>query len=227
MTDRRDDLTAALRRCLRAGRGLAAGLLVVGGLAAPAAEPDPRLGAPFAPRERPALGSAAAPVVVLEISDFKCTHCRIFHEQVFPELRKAYIDTGKVQWLVLNAADDPGEQYAPAFLLARCALRQGRYWETLDTLFRIAPRPANFQTGLFGQRPGIDREALALCLNDRAMRAAVTLDFADYVRAKARGTPTFLVRMTARDGTRTETTIAGAQPLEHFRRVFDELLKAP
>ncbi len=227
MTDRRDDLTAALRRCLRAGRGLAAGLLVAGGLAAPAAAPDPRLGAPFAERERAALGSATAPMVVLEISSFNCTHCRIFHEQVFPALRTAYIETGKVRWVVLNASDDPGEQYSPAYLLARCALRQGRYWEVLGTLFQLAPRPANFQAGLLEKNPLIDRDALALCRQDRTVRAAVTLDFADYVRAKARGTPTFLVRMTARDGARTETTIAGAQPLEYFRRVFDEMLKAP
>lgn len=57
--------------------------------------PDPRLGAPFVRRERAVLGDESARVVVIEFSSFKCSHCRTFHEEVFPHLRRRYIDTGK------------------------------------------------------------------------------------------------------------------------------------
>lgn len=192
-----------------------------------AAEPDSRLGPAFARRERPALGSATAPVVVIEVSSFKCAHCRAFHEKIFPALRTRYVDTGKVQWVVLNASDDPSEQFAPIFQVARCALRQGRYWEVMTVLFEAASRPFSFVANSVKRSPQIDGAALDQCLGDRAVRNEVAADFAEYARLKAQGTPTFFVRKSEAGGRLTEATISGAQKLEYFQRVLDEVLKSP
>ncbi len=188
---------------------------------------DPRLGAPLAKRERAVLGADSAPVVVIEISSFKCTHCRAFHEKIFPQLRERYVTPGKVQWVVLNASDDPSDQYSQIFSIARCALRQGKYWELLDGLFQVAHRAPSSLTDLMAKSPLIDRGELEICLRDRAVRTEVGVDFAEYARLKLKGTPTFLIRKMSTDGTLAETTIAGAQTLEQFQRVLDEMLKAP
>ena len=58
----------------------------LGGVYVAASEPDPRLGPALARRERPVLGSATAPIVVIEVSSFRCAHCRDFHEKIFPAL---------------------------------------------------------------------------------------------------------------------------------------------
>ena len=190
-------------------------------------EPDPRLGPAFARRERPILGSATAPIVVIEVSSFRCAHCRDFHEKIFPVLRSRYVDTGKVQWVVLNASDDPSEQFAPIFQVARCALRQEKYWEVTGRLFEAAGRPFSFVANLVKKSPQIDGGALDQCLDDRGVRNAVAADFAEYARLKLQGTPTFLIRKTGADGRVVETTISGAQTLDYFQRVVDELLKTP
>lgn len=199
----------------------------LGGVDLAAAEPDLRLGPAFARRERPTLGSAMAPVVVIEVSSFKCAHCRAFHEKIFPVLRARYVDTGKVQWVVLNASDDPSEQFAPIFQVARCALRQGKYWGVMGQLFAVADRPASLVADFVKRSPQIDGAALDQCLGDRAVRNEVAADFAEYARLKAQGTPTFFVRRSEAGGRLTEATISGAQTLDYFQRVLDEVLKSP
>lgn len=188
---------------------------------------ETRVGPPFELTGRPVLGVNTAAVLVVEISNFKCAQCRTFHEQVFPTLRKDYIETGKIQWVVVNASDDESEQYGKIFPIARCAQRQGKYWELLDGLFSVAHRAPSVLEALVAKSPLLDRSELKICLQDRGVRSAVTKDFELAARLKIRGTPTFVISKWSADGKRTEATIAGAQPLAYFQRAFDDLLKKP
>jgi len=199
----------------------------LGGVYVAASEPDPRLGPALARRERPVLGSATAPIVVIEVSSFRCAHCRDFHEKIFPALRSRYIDTGKVQWVVLHASDDPSEQFAPIFQIARCALQQEKYWEVKGQLFEVAGRPFSLVASLVKKSPLIDGGVLDQCLSERDVRNAVAIDFAEYARLKVQGTPTFFIRKPEGGGRLTEAMISGAQKLEYFQRVLDEMLKSP
>ncbi len=197
------------------------------GAASAAKSPALRPGLPFELRDRPVLGSDAAGIVVVEVASFKCLHCRAFHENVFPALRERYINSGKIQWFVLNASDDPSDQFAKIFALARCVSRQGKYWEMLDSLFELAHRPPSFLEDMIVKSPKIDSGELDVCLRDRSTRTAVAGDFAQYLKLKLKGTPSFLVWKFSADGQRTETIISGAETLTYFQRVFDELLKTP
>jgi protein-disulfide isomerase len=202
-------------------------LLLLGDGTAASWAAEMRVGLPVELRDRPVLGANTAAIVVVEISNFKCTQCRTFHEQVFPALRKDYIETGKIQWVVINASDDESEQYGRIFSIARCAHRQGKYWELLDGLFSVAHRAPSVLEALVAKSPLLDRGELEICLADRTVRAAVASDFTHAARLKIRGTPTFVISKWSTTGQRTEVTIAGAQSLEYFRRAFDDLLKKP
>lgn len=182
---------------------------------------------PIDVRERPMLGLDTAPVVVVEIASFKCSHCRSFHENIFPTLRTEYIDTGKVQWVVLNASDDPADEFAKIFSIARCALRQGKYWEMLDSFFAVAHRPSSALTDLVAKSPLLDKGELEICLRERSTRTALTADFSDYRHLKLHGTPSFLVSRLASDGSRTDAAVAGLQTLDYFRQVLDKMVKVP
>jgi protein-disulfide isomerase len=186
---------------------------------------DPRLGGPLVRRERAVLGSPEARIVVLELSSFKCTHCRAFHETVFPKLREKYVGPGKVQWVVINASNNPEDQSSQIFLIARYALRQGKYWDIVDGLFQVGLRPPDVLADFVAKSPLIDRGDLETHLRDPSVHAAVAADFAEYVQLHIRGTPTFLVRRLDRNGVWTETRLEDFQPLDFFERVLDELLK--
>ena len=191
----------------------------------PAAEFRQRL--PMFLANRPSLGSAEAPIVVIEVSSFKCTHCRKFHETVFPRLIELYINPGHVQWVVLNASDDPSDQFSKIFDIARCAHQQGKYWDILDSLFQVAHRAPSMLESLVAKSPILNRDELDMCLRERATRTAVVADFSLYSRLKLKGTPSFLIWKMGPNRQTLETSIAGAQTLDQFQRVFDALLKTP
>lgn len=53
---------------------------------------------------QPMLGSDKATVKVAEFADYKCPACKYFSEEIFPQLKKDYIDTGKIQFYSYNLA---------------------------------------------------------------------------------------------------------------------------
>src|ERR1035438_631380 len=45
------------------------------------------------------LGAKDAPLTMVEFTDYQCPFCRQFHQSTFPDIRKKYIDTGKVRFV--------------------------------------------------------------------------------------------------------------------------------
>jgi protein-disulfide isomerase len=64
-----------------------------------------------------AEGKADAPVTIVEYASMTCTHCAAFHQNVYSDLKKNYIDTGKVRFILREFPLDP--LATAAFMLAR------------------------------------------------------------------------------------------------------------
>jgi protein-disulfide isomerase len=45
------------------------------------------------------IGSANAPVTMIEYASLSCGHCAAFHESTYPTIKAEYIDTGKVRYI--------------------------------------------------------------------------------------------------------------------------------
>lgn len=65
-----------------------------------------------------ALGKEDAPVTIVEYMSMTCPHCAHFHTTTFDEIKKKYVDTGKVRFIIREFPFDP--RAAAAFMLARC-----------------------------------------------------------------------------------------------------------
>ncbi len=208
-------------------RGFFTLLLALPVLAAAAPEIDPRLGAPFEKRDRPSMGSDKASIVVVEFASYKCSHCWDFLQTIFPALEEQYVKPGKVQWFMVPSSDNPADPASRIFAVGRCVQRQGKFWDQLAFLMSISSRPSSFVDDLVHKNPAIDAGELEFCLQDRETSRAVAKDFDEFHLLKIPGTPTFIIRKLHPDGSRTETTVRGLQPVEYFQRIFDELLKTP
>jgi protein-disulfide isomerase len=77
-------------------------------------------------------GQADAPVTIVEYASMTCPHCSHFHETTYPELKKKYIDTGKVRFIFREFPLD--QLAAGAAMLARCAGKD-KYFPLIDALF--------------------------------------------------------------------------------------------
>ena len=79
------------------------------------------------------LGDPKAPITLIEYASFTCPHCAHFHIQILPEIKKKWIDTGKVK---LIYRDFPLDQVAAkAAQIAECA-GNDRYFGVVDLIFR-------------------------------------------------------------------------------------------
>src|SRR5580765_8947214 len=80
------------------------------------------------------LGSKTAPITIVEYTDYQCPYCQRFHVTSFAELKKAYIDTGKVRFFSKDMPLDFHPNAMRAAMAARCAGEQGKFWELRDTM---------------------------------------------------------------------------------------------
>jgi len=169
-----------------------------------------------------ALGDPKAPVTIVEYASMTCPHCAHFQEVTFPEIKKRYIDTGKVRYIL---RDFPLDQLAAAaFILARCAAKddKDKYYTLIDTLFAQQPtwaveKPLPPLQAIFKQA-GLTEAAFNTCLaNQKAwdavesVRDRATKDF------KVASTPTFFIN---------GQKVSGALSIEEFAKVIDPYLKA-
>lgn len=86
------------------------------------------------PLEDHVMGKAEAPVTVIEYASMTCPHCKRFHEAVLPEIKKNYVDTGKVKYIMRPFPFDGDRRGEAAFMLALCA-PNNNYYAMIDALF--------------------------------------------------------------------------------------------
>ena len=183
------------------------------------AERDPEIDA--ADRGR-ILGAATAPVWMLIVSDFQCPYCRTWHDNSFAEIKKNYVDTGKLRLAYVNFPLRIHPNALPAATAARCASAQGKFWETQDKIFETQDKWKNLSNPVayfdsLASSTGVDGAKQKACSASGKMKALFDADEERYSRVGVQSTPTFYV------GSRI---ILGAQPTPEFRRVIDSVLAA-
>lgn len=149
--------------------GLGIGALDTGALAA-----DRRGDFELKPADR-MLGSRNAKVVLIEYASFTCSHCAAFHEEVVPELKKNYIDTGKV--LFVLRLFPRNQEDALAEKMARCA-PAARYFDIVGRLFRDQAQwafggKARAELIKIGQGFGLAPAAINRCMDSTADDARI------------------------------------------------------
>jgi protein-disulfide isomerase len=215
-------MTSSLFRSLAAAAALAAAGFVGPAIAqaAPAAQTD--AAALMAPGALPdeALGNPKAPVTVVEYASMTCPHCAAFDEETFPTLKKDYIDTGKVYYIL---REFPLDNFATAgFVLARCAPK-GQYFPVVHAFFKAQPQLAAAPDALkwiedFAKQVGFTPEQTQACLTNQKL-----LDDVMAVRQRAAekfgvdSTPTFFVNGKVH---------RGEMSVDELKKVLDPLLKS-
>jgi protein-disulfide isomerase len=144
------------------------------------------------------LGPANAPVTIIEYASMTCSHCAHFATTTMPELKKRYIDSGKVRYMLREFPLDP--LAAAGFMLARCAAKDdpNKYYALIDTLFQqqttwVVQKPVEPLQAI-GRQAGLSAQAFDACLANQSM-----LDKIESVRKTAteklgvNSTPTFFI----------------------------------
>ena len=175
--------------------------------------------------DAPWLGRADAPVTIVEFSDYQCPFCRRFYSTTLTELKKDYIDAGKVRYVF---RDYPLDQLHPharkAAEAAHCAGEQGKYWQMHDALFQNQGALDVLQFGERARLVGLDGPAFDRCLSSGRNVPRIERGLADGRAAGVEGTPGFVIGRSTPGDTVVGTPIRGAQPLDTFRQIIEQLL---
>jgi protein-disulfide isomerase len=140
------------------------------------------------------LGSPDAPVTIVEYASMTCPHCAHFHETAFPELKKKYIDTGKVRFIF---REFPLDSLALAgSMLARCA-GTDRFFPMIETLFAqkkewVVQKPLQPMLSL-ARQAGFSQQSFDECLANQDMQAGIEETRTRAMKLGVNSTPTFFI----------------------------------
>jgi protein-disulfide isomerase len=185
----------------------------------PDAAEEPRKAAMRIPDDR-WLGNKEAPLTLVEFTDYECTFCRRFQVVTFPELRKKYIETGKLRF---TSRDLPLDFHARAFRAAeaaRCAGDQGRFWEMRDLLVSTGKLDEE-DIMAHARQLKLDLKAFSACLSEGKHRTAIQQDILEAARLGVNGTPGFVIGRSTPEGVEGEI-LMGAHPLAVFEAKLKE-----
>jgi protein-disulfide isomerase len=140
-------------------------------------------------------GQADAPVTIVEYASMTCPHCSHFHETTYPEMKKKYIDTGKVRFIF---REFPLDQLAlAASMLARCAGKD-RYFPLIDAFFAqqkdwVVQKPLQPMFAI-AKQAGFTQQTFDQCLANHQMEQGLV---DERTRAQQKfnvnSTPTFFI----------------------------------
>ena len=164
------------------------------------------------------MGDPKAQVTLIEYASFTCPHCAHFHTQILPELKKKWIDTGKVKVVY---RDFPLDQTAArAAQLAECSGKE-RYFAVIDMIFRgqatwaaSADPIAELSKSL--RIAGMGENEVKACLANTSVADAVIADYRTGETLGITSTPTLVVN---------GEIYRGARSVEELDALFGKLVK--
>ncbi len=170
------------------------------------------------------LGNSDAPLTMVEFTDYQCPFCGRFETTTFPEIKKNYIDTGKLRVIVRDLPLSDMHPYAlKAAQSVHCAGDQGRFWEMKALLFKNQSKLDIDSLAGYAKDLSLNGGTYNSCMAEGRHLKEIGEE-ATYAQSLGiTGTPTFILGKTAGD-TVDGLLIVGAQPYAAFAAAIDETL---
>ncbi len=183
--------------------------------AAPIESPE---GAPEIALGDMAVGPVDAPVTVIEYASFTCNHCASFHEATYKRLKREYVDTGKIRFIL---REFPLDRLAyEAAVLARC-VGEDNYFAMVDKLFdeqeRWLPRASGAAEisrvrgllGDYGEEFGVSEQAYKACMANKTLEDRLLARIEEgRNRYDVAATPTIVINGEKYEGSRAFTAMS-------------------
>ena len=158
------------------------------------------------------LGNKDAKVTIVEFSDYECPYCGRHFSETYPQIKKDYIDTGKVKIVFRDFPLSFHPNAQPAAEASECADEQGKFWEYHDALYQNQQILGSALYTQLAEQLGLDVQKFQQCIDSGRYRQEVQDDFAYGSQIGVSGTPTFFINGIG---------LVGAQPYEAFKQVIE------
>ncbi len=169
------------------------------------------------------LGRADAPLTMVEFTDYQCPYCRAFQAETFAQLKKNYIDTGKLRFIVRDLPLEFHASARPASEAAHCAAEQGKFWEMHDALLTGKSPLADGGIDARARAVGLDLDRLHACMSAGRYAGAIAHNKMTADGIGIHGTPAFVIGR-ASHGVLEGALAEGAFPYSQFDGALKEML---
>ncbi|APR98310.1 thioredoxin domain-containing protein [Wolbachia endosymbiont of Folsomia candida] len=175
------------------------------------------------------LGDPKAPILMVEYASLTCYHCSLFHKDVFPKIKKKYIDTGKMLYIFRHFPLD--YRALKAAMLSHCYEKQEDYFNFNKAVFNSIDswNYSNLSDLTVLQRvarlSNLKQDAFNQCINDKKIMDKVITDKSLAInKLGIMATPIFFIKsnddkLVEHDKVKHE----GYKKLSYFTNVIDEL----
>lgn len=171
----------------------------------------------------PVLGNENAKVEVVEFADLQCLFCRKLWKETLPQIKKDYVDTGKIKFSFrhypLSEIHPAAQASAEA---AECANEQNKFWEYHDKVYEEQAKKGDGTISYttddlktWAQDIGLDTVQFNNCLDSGKYAAKVQEDLDAGLKAGVNGTPATFVN---------GVLVTGASPYSVFKSLIDKEL---
>jgi len=166
------------------------------------------------------IGNDNAPITIIEYASMSCSHCANFHNNTLPDLKKEYIDTGKVKYVF---RDFPYNY--PALLgsmVMRCTPTEVRY-DYMNALYKLQNKWVVRENVITRQElykimqsGGMSKENFDICLDNINLENQILQEvIAAQSEFNIRSTPSFLIN---------GDLLEGDKSIKVFRQILDKIL---
>jgi protein-disulfide isomerase len=174
----------------------------------------------------PAIGKSDAPWTLIEYTDYQCPFCRQFHAAAYEDIKRNYIDTGKMRFISRDFPLDMHENAARAAIAARCAGEQGAFWELRSAMITNADKLQARDIDSYAAHLNLDVGKLDACVKSGPYQAQLEKELAEGHKAGITGTPSFVLGRTGTDAIEG-VRIVGSMSYAAFDAKFKDAVAAP
>jgi protein-disulfide isomerase len=169
-----------------------------------------------------AMGSPGAPLTMVEFTDVQCPYCRQYVTTTFAEIKKNWIDTGKLRYISRDFPLDFHPYAMAGARAARCAGEQGKFWDMRLTLMSNANLLSPDYITKTAADLKLNTKAFAECTASTKYDAEIQAETAEGAKIGVGGTPTFVLGKTTPNSV-DGPMIVGALPYATFDAKLKEL----
>lgn len=166
-----------------------------------------------------AIGSADAPLTMVEYASTACPHCRDYHEEIFPMVEEDYVESGQVRYVFREMLTGSAPIAMAGFMMTRC-VPDDEYFEMIDLLFQQqvavfqaarVPGGARAELLSVARSAGMSEEEFDACLNNEEHRQSVRDAHDRAIDDGIDSTPRFII-----NGELLETRRSGGQNVYYW-----------
>jgi len=162
------------------------------------------------------------PFTLVGFIDYQSPYARKFFSNTLPQIRKQYIKTGKLRYVVKDFPQKNHPDARNSAMAARCAGEQKKFWEMHDALLSGMVRLKRKDLLRHAKEIGVDLTSFQKCLDSGKFEIQIEQDIAEAERNSITQVPSFILGKSE-GGAVSGILIKGPQPFQSFQRQIENL----